>query len=247
MDNLPATANKTEEHKLYTQWKTTQSKPAFQKLYTSMKPLLHRAAEKAAMGSHVPESAYQIWAAQSMLDALRTYKPGAGAALQTHIYNSVHQKAKRLNYMFQNIGHMPEPRAMKVGLYQSEYENMRADLGREPSSAELADRLNWSLKDVGTIQKELRKDLALDGGVEEHAIFEGSMDEDILDSLYYELNPEEQLVYDYLYGKHGRPRMVKANKKVDFDGIGARTGFSPSKVRAVIVRLRPKLKKALQR
>lgn len=244
MDNK---ADKKEEMNLYAQWQKNQSTPAFQKLYTSMKPLLHDAARKSAMGSNVPESAHRIWAAQSFHDALRTYKPTAGASLQTHVYNSVHQKAKRLNYMFQNLGHIPEPRAMRVGLYQNELENMKVDLGREPSSAELADRLGWGLKDVTAIQKEVRKDLSLEGGVEETAFFASTEDEEILDYFYYELNPEEQLVFEYIFGRHGKPHMVKANNKIDFDGIGQRVGFSGSKVRAIFNRMRPKLKKALKR
>lgn len=242
-----ADPKKADELALYHKWKETQSVPAFQQLYTSMKPLLFDAAKKASFGSNLPESAHQIWAAQNFHDALRTYSPTAGAALQTHVYNSVHQKAKRLNYMYQNLGHVPEPRATQIGLYQTEYENLRATLGREPSQPELADRLGWDLKDVATIQKEIHKDLAIEGATEEQAIFESSVDEEVLDYLYYELSPEEQLVYDHIFGKHGKPRMIKANNKIDFDGISKRVGFSASKARAIFVRIRTKLQKALKK
>lgn len=242
-----ANERKTEEHALYQDWMKNQSTPAFQKLYTSMKPLLFEAARKASYGSNIPESAHQIWAAQNFYDALRTYKPTAGTALQTHVYNAVHQKAKRLNYLYQNMGHIPEPRAMQIGLYQNIYENMKATLGREPSQAEVADKLGWGLKDVTKIQKEITKDLALDLGAEEHGVFESSIDEEILDYVYYELNPEEQLMYDYVFGKHGKPRMVKPNNKVDFDRIAQRAGFSSSKARALWTKVRLKVQKALHR
>lgn len=238
---------KQEEHTLYNQWAQTQSPKAFQQLYTSMKPLLFDAARKAAYGSNVPESAHQAWAAQVFYDALRTYKPTAGSALQTHVYNAVNRKANRLNYLYQNLGHIPEPRIMKVGLYQNIYENLKAELGREPSQAEIADKIGWGLKDVTKIQKELTKDLAMDLGTEEQGVFESSVDEEILDYVYYELNGEEQLMYDYVFGKHGKPRMVKANKKVDFEGVAKRVGFSSSKARALWARVRMKVEKALHR
>jgi DNA-directed RNA polymerase specialized sigma subunit len=238
---------KVNEQELYTKWKETQSTQSFQKLYTSMKPLLYEAAKKASYGSNIPDSAHKVWAAQNFCDALRTFKPTAGASLQTHVYNTVHQKAKRLNYMYQNLGHIPEPRAMQVGLYQTELENLKTTLGREPSSAELADRLGWGLKDVAHIQKEIHKDLALEGGVEEQAIFESSLDEDILEDTYYELSPEEKLIYEYVFGKHGKPRMVKANNKIDFDGIGRLSGYSGSKARTVWGRVKVKVQKALKR
>ena len=238
---------KADELTLYHEWKQTQSPKAFHKLYTSMKPLIYDAAKKASYGSNVPESAHQIWAAQNFYDALRTYKPTMGTALNTHVYNAVHQKAKRLNYLYQNLGHIPEPRAMQIGLYQNIHENMRSDLGREPSAAEVADKLSWGVKDVVNIQKELQKEMAMDLGAEEHGVFESSVDDEILDYIYYELNPEEQLVYSYVFGKHGKPRMVKANKKVDFEGIAKKVGFSASKVRGIWTKVRLKVEKAFHR
>lgn len=242
-----ANERKTDELALYHDWKGTQSTGSFQKLYTSMKPLIYDAARKASYGSNIPESAHQIWAAQNFYDALRTYKPSAGTALQTHVYNAVHQKAKRLNYLYQNLGHIPEPRAMQIGLYQNIHENLRATLGREPSSAEVADKLSWGLKDVVNIQKELQKEMAMDLGAEEHGVFESSIDEEVLEYVYYELNGEEQLMYDYVFGKHGKPRMVKANKKVDFEGIAKKAGFSASKARGIWTKVRLKVEKALHR
>ena len=238
---------KQQELKMFQEWNTQKTPEAFQNLYSSMKPLLHKAAQKASYGSNIPESAHQMWAAQSFHDALRTYKPTAGTALQTHVYNAVHQKAKRLNYLHQNLGHIPEPRAMQIGLYQNVMENMRADKGREPSGAELADKLGWGLKDVTRIKKEIQKDLALDLGTEEHGVFESSIDEEVLDYVYYELGAEEQLVYDMVFGRHGKPRMVKPNKKVDFDKIARTAGFSSSKARALWTKVRLKVEKALQR
>jgi len=241
------TERKKDEMALYHDWNTNQSTSAFQNLYTSMKPLLYRAARKASFGSNIPESAHQIWAAQNFLDALRTYKPTAGTALQSHVYNAVHQKAKRLNYLYQNLGHIPEPRIMQVGLYQNIFENMKASMGREPSQAELADKLGWGLKDVSKIQKEITKDLAMDMGTEEHGVFESSIDEEILDYVYYELAGEEQLMYDYVFGKHGKPKMVKPNGKIDFEKIAQRAGFSASKARALWTKVRLKVQKALHR
>lgn len=232
---------------MYHEWAKNQSTTAFQQLYTSMKPLLFEAARKASYGSNVPESAHQAWAAQSFYDALRTFKPSVGTALQTHVYNSVQRKANRLNYLYQNLGHIPEPRLAQVGLYQNIYENLKATHGREPSQAEIADKLGWGVKDVTKIQKELVKDLAMDLGTEEYGVFESSIDEEILDYVYYELNPEEQLMYDYVFGKHGRPRMIKPNRKIDFDGISKKVGFSSSKARALWTRVRLKVEKALHR
>lgn len=211
-----------------------------------MKPLIYDAARKASYGSNLPESAHRIYAAQNFLEALKTFKPTAGASLQTHVYGSIHQKAKRLNYLYQNLGSMPEPRAQIVGLYQNEYSNLKDSLGREPSTAELADRMNMSVRHIANIQKELRKDLAMDEGTEEVAFAEGSRDEELLNHLYYDLAPEEKTVYEYIFGKFGKPRLVKANNKIDFDKISKNMGVSTSKVRTVYLSIRKKLEKAIR-
>lgn len=235
---------KSKEKGLYQSWKKTGNPENFRELYQSMKPLLYRAAEKASYGSNIPESAHRIWAAQNFHDALKTYNPSEGASLQTHVYNSVHQKAKRLNYMFQNLGHMPEPRAMKVGVYQNELAHLRAELGREPSAAELSDRLGMSIAEIDRIRREVQRDLSIEGGAEDMSAFELSEDEEILSHVYFELTSEEKVVYEYIFGRNGRPRMIKANNKIDFDGIARKVGFSTSKVRSIFVRIRQKLEKA---
>lgn len=238
---------KEDEASIFKDWKKTQDPKYFRKLYDSMKPLIYKAAEKASYGSNIPESAFKAYAAQSFYDALRTFQPGKGAQLGTHVYGSVHNKTKRLNYMYQNLGQIPEPRAMKIGLFKNEQSYLHDSLGREPSSAELADRLGWGLKDVANIQRELRKDLALGEGTDELPYFESSKDEEILNYLYYELAPDEQVVYEYIYGKNGRPRMIKPSGKINFDKISQNMGVSTSKVRTLYGKIRKKLETSLKR
>lgn len=238
---------KINEMDIFKKWRQTGHKQYFQELYSSMKPLIYSAAQKASYGSNVPESAHKIYAAQNFLDALRTFDPKSGAALQTHVYGSVHQKAKRLNYLYQDLGHKPEPRAQAVGVFQSEHQTLRAELGREPSAAELADKLGWGIKQVTSIQKELRKDLAIGEGTEEMAFAEGSKEEEVLNYLYYELNNEQRVVYDYIFGKHGKPRYVKQNNRVDYDRIAKDVGMSVSKARSLAQQLGKKLEVALKK
>jgi DNA-directed RNA polymerase specialized sigma subunit len=234
---------KVDEMTLFNQWKQTGDKIYFQGLYNSMRPLIEGAAKKASYRSNLPQSAHRIYAAQNMLDALRTYDPSKGVALQSHVYGAVHQKAKRLNYLYQNLGQMPEPRATMVGRYQTELDNLKEDLGREPSSIEVSERMGIGLKDVERLHKEVHKDLST-SGLEEEIITESPREEEILSHLYYDLNTDQQIVYDYVFGKHGKARLGKASGKIDFEGIAMRTGFSQSKVRAVFGQVRTKFEQA---
>lgn len=235
-----------EEVQMYQSWRKTGDKRYFQSLYKSMKPLIYDAAKKASYGSNIPESAHRAYAAQNFFNSLRTFDPTKGRALQSHVFDTVNQKQKRLNYLYQNLGHMPEPRAQSVGLYQNVYANMRAELNREPSTAELADRMGWSMKQVASLQKEIQKDLALSEGTEEKSYFESNRDEELLQYLYFDLGNEEKVVFDYVYGKHGKPSMMKSNGRINYDGISSRMGVSTSKVRSLASSIGRKLEKVLK-
>lgn len=234
---------KFDEMESFGKWQATGDKRHFQALYQSMKPLLDSAANKASYGSNLPKSAHEIWAAQSFMNALNTYKPNKEVTLQTHVYGAVHQKAKRLNYLYQNLGQISETRASQIGRYQNESANLVQELGRPPSAVELADRLDMSLKDVERLQKEVHKDLSL-GGLEEEVIVESPREEEILTYIYYELSNEERLVYDYAFGKHGKKRLGKASGKTDYDKIATTVGFSVSKVRSLFNSIKSKYEKA---
>lgn len=231
---------------MFNRWKVSQSKEHFQDIYNSMRPLIHDAAKKAAYGSNLPESAHRIYAAQAFMDALKTFNPASGAALGTHIYGSVQNKVKRLNYEYQNLGKMSEQRSVVVGRFQNEFESLKANLGREPSSAELADHMMLPMKQVVMMQKELRKDLAMEAGTEEVAHAEGSKEEEFLSYIYYELNPEEKVVYEYITGHFGKPKLAKKSNKIDYASIAQRMGVSESKVRILHNSIRAKYNKALK-
>ena len=238
--------NRLAEGELFNKWKKTNDPEAFAALYTSMKPVIYRASEKAAYGSNLPQSAFKVYAAQAFHDALRTFDYKHGVLLSTHVHKAVENKTKRLNYQYQNLGQTPEPRAMKVGLFQNAMMNLKDSLGREPTDSELAEELGWGVREVLLLRAEVRKELSAEGGTEEIGVVESNVDEETLEFMYYDLSPEEKLVFDCLYGKHGRVRMLKANNKIRYNDIAKAAGFSVSKARLVVGRLKAKLDKALR-
>ncbi len=234
---------KKTEIDLFKAWKQTGDNKHFQELYSSMKPLIYKAAQKAAMGSNIPEPAHRMYAAQAFLDALNTFKPNAGAELQTHVYGSVHQKVKRLNYTYQNLGSMPEPRAQRVGLYQTELANLKAELGRDPTDYELAKRTGMTTSEIQHLKKEITKDLAIGEGTEETAFFESSVEAEKFEHLYYDLKPEEKVVFEYIQGINGKPKCVKSNNKINFERIANLTNLSASRVRTIYSQIKKKFEK----
>lgn len=235
------------EMDLFNQWKKTNDKRDFQNLYNHMREDIKRASQRAAMGSNIPESAHRIWAAQNFYDSLRTFNPTKGASLKTHVFGAVQNKAKRLNYQYQNIGSMPEDRAMQVGLYQTTVSSLRNNLNRDPSAQEVADHMGVGVRDVERISKEVKKDLSLVDGLSGQVAYESSRDESILDLTYHDLSPVQQTIYEYAFGAHGKPKLRTKNNKLDYTALSRATNLSQSKLRQEVKKIEKQLKKNLER
>jgi hypothetical protein len=226
----------------FNKFKKTGETKYFQQLYTSMKPLIYKAAEGSTYGSNLPLAAHRVYTANVFLDALKTYNPNSGAALATHVYAAVKNKSKRLNYEYGQLGAIPEPRAIKVGIFLNETANLRNELGRSPSAAEIADRMNIGVREVTRLQKEVTKDLGMDEGTTEIAFAEGSKEEETLYHLYFDLTADEKVAFEYLTGRYGKPKLSK-NNRPDYKQISVRTGFSESKLRTLVASIKKKYEK----
>ena len=210
------------------------SKETFMPLYTSYKPLIIRAAEKNMRGSTIPRAAHMALAAQSFLDATRTFDPKRGANFTTHMFNTVFEKGKRLNLKYQNIGYIPESRATKYQAYQTALHLLREELGREPSSIEIADESGISVAEIEKLRKEVTRDLI----AHEHLVNRGlgfaQSDKamQVARDLMHSLEPKHALVLEYIVGLNGKPSLVKKSGKSDIPAIAKATGLGLNDVRS---------------
>lgn len=228
-------------------WKKTGDKTYFQNLYRDYGGLLNEASRKASMGSNVPKSVFKLEAAQLFHDLVKRYDP-TKAQLNTYIYSSVQDKLKRVGYKYQNLGRMAERSVGGVahlGILKNEREMLRHKLNREPSSLELAEALGWSLKQVETLLSEDRRDLSLNAELEDlNVIDDGAEELAFLEMHYYDMDPQEQLIYDYATGSHGKKALLKPNgKDADFDAIARSSGIPKKDVLNIRKRLVSRLSK----
>lgn len=227
-------AKREREHNLWKDFKKSPSQETFMPLYTSMKPWIISAAQKNMRGSPLPQAAHMAFAAQNFLDATRTFDPTKGAAFRTHAFNTVFEKGKRLNLKYQNIGYIPESRATKYQAYQTSLHILREDLGREPSTIEIADEMGIPVTEVEKLRKEVKKDLVM----REHIVNQGmafaQSDKamQVLRDVLYSLEPKHQLVLEYTVGMNGRPSLVKKSGKADISAIAKATGLGVNEVRS---------------
>lgn len=223
-----------EEEKLLGAFKSKPSKETFMPLYQSFKPWIYQAARKNMFGSPLPQAAHMAYAAQSFLDAIRTHNPKL-APFRIHAYTTVFNKGKRLNLKYQNIGYIPEARATKHQLFTNAENMLREQLSREPSAHELADEIGWSVKDVDTMRKEVRKDLVLDEGhAETFSIAKSNKATQIFQDMMYSLIPAHQSVLEHAVGLNGKSAMVKPSGGPDLSAISKATHLSVPKIRSAL-------------
>lgn len=186
---------------------------AKRELLGSLKPLINSQVQKY-QNSGLPVSAISLEGQRLALKAISTYDP-TKAQLNTHVTNNL-KKLNRYVTNYQNVGHIPEPRALMIGKYNIIYANLEAEKGREPTVEELSDAMQVSIAEIDRLQSELRKDLLIDV-IEEDEDSVGFYEyispqaenprlKDAIEFTYFDADPVDKKILEYTLGLHGTPR-----------------------------------------
>ncbi len=229
-----AAARNQKDLELWEQWKSdpTPDKihPLMQRFERDFKnktrewkaPNTNEAAMKADMKVH----AIKAW---------ETYAPDKGASLRTHTFNYI-QKSKRFNAKHQNRFRIPEPLTYQIGPINRAKDELKEDLGREATPVEISEFLNPMMsprkqltpESVVRIQEMQRADLTASSLEEatgsEVAAYAGTQERQIVKLLRPTLTPDQQMVYDHLYGVNGKKQISSTS------ALAKEIGKSPSQV-----------------
>lgn len=223
-----------EELELWKKWKYNGDQEAFEKLLISLRPIIKKISQPW-LKSGLPQSAIEGEVKKNVVESLNAYDPSYGVQLSTFII-SRSKKVNRFVYKHQNIGRISEQRITQIGTFNSVKQYMTDKLGKEPSAAQMADELSWSIPEVKRMEREARKDIVSSTLAYDPGLVFSDRDNEILDLLYYELTPEEQTIYEYLLGKNGKPQL-KANQ------IAKQLNTNPAKISRVRAKIAEKYRK----
>lgn len=234
-----------DDLKLWHSWKKTGDPEDMRKLLRQFDATVHKFVGQYAHAG-VPHAALEVETKMNAINAFKTYDPGAGAQLNTHVTNWL-QKGQRLVHENKGLTRIPEHRALKVQTYMRVRDHLRDKFNRPPTAMEMQgelmastpigkehEGLSWSPAEVGRMEKELHKTLltsedALQDLESQVPTREGK----ILDWLYYDLKPEDQAVFEHLTGRGGKPRL-------EGQAIAKALNMSPSKVSRIRQRIADK-------
>jgi DNA-directed RNA polymerase specialized sigma subunit len=194
-----------KDFELWQKWNRTRSPLDFDALLKQMMPLIKTEVQK-----HVGVLDYMTLESEAILQAKKafeTYNPTAGASLATHLVNYL-KKMKRMIYEKQSFLKVPEAHKLRWNTFNIARQDLMNQLGREPSFAEMKDRLGWSTQALTLFNrymdkaefsedKPMPKFLAIDLAMTD------SEDKKLLAYLYHDLNPQEQRLFELLTGYGG--------------------------------------------
>ena len=223
------TTLKEQEKTLFDAYKLGDNK-AKAELLTSLNPLVYQQVNKYK-GSGLPDMALKLEARRLTSKAIDSYNPEL-SQLNTHVTNNL-KKLSRFVMNYQNIGHIPEPRILMIGKYNTIFDNLQADLGRDPTVIELADAMQVNLAEIERLQLELRKDLSMtvqeddeEGGFyfyQPNAELDQKTKQ-IIEFVYFDADPVDKKIMEYMFGMAGVTKLTSKD-------IGMKLRLSPNQLK----------------
>jgi DNA-directed RNA polymerase specialized sigma subunit len=232
---------KKSELQLWQDWKKSGEDPdKLRPLLHSFRPLIRQRANVWANHVDLPPSAVHAEFNKQFVNSLRTYNPNKGAALGTWVTTNL-RKAQRWVTTYQNPARIQEKRVYQVGAFQTAKSQLDDQLGREPTSFELANHLGWAEPEVSRMQSELRRALPSSGfetGYDPTKIMP-SRELEVFNLVRYDLTPEELTVYEHRTGFGGKQQLRPGE-------IAKTLNRSPSYVSRVLGSIANKMDKHLK-
>lgn len=235
-----------EDLEAWKEWKASGKDPKkLRPLLKRFKPMIETRAKAYRGKVPIPPAAVDAEFKKQFVRALNTYQPEKGA-LGTWVYQYL-EAAKRFIAKYQNPMRIPEERIYLVGDFYRAHEYLDDLYGRPATPKELSDYVRYELgkpkatpKAMALLEKELRKSVPRSAFEEDPTVVAPSRQKEVLDLIWYELSPEEKLVYDHMRGTHGRQLETRPGK------IAKMVGMSNSKVSRLRASIAEKIDKYLR-
>lgn len=213
----PVTAEqKSKEFQLWQSWKDSGQKPELlDPLLKSFAPLIQKRVNMYRR-AEVPLSAVEHVHKKEFVNALKTYDPGRGTQLNTHITNRL-LKAGRFVEQNKNFARIPENIGSKIGMYNAVRSEISEKQGYSPTAQQVYEHMistghpkPISPKEAKRLEKEQRKGL-IQQGHENDLLMDHENDPAVLEVVHlipHQLTPQENAVHELSFGLNGKTKMA---------------------------------------
>lgn len=192
-------ADYSKDTELWRSWSRLRSDTNMQNLLAQLDPLIQSEVNRWA-GS-LARPLLEIEAKRLAIDAIGSFSPSGGASLGSHVMNSL-KRLSRLVYTHQNVGRIPEHQVLKLQSYNVAVNNLKDQLGRDPTVQEISEDLRWSKPYLARFQKSLRKEYVESGDTP--PIFDtNSGSSGTIDFVYNDLPTLHKKIFEHTTGYGG--------------------------------------------
>lgn len=192
------------DHELWQTWKKKPTDANASALLAQVQPLIHREASK--WDQTLARPLLETEGKRLAMQAFHSYDPNKGAALGTHVVNQL-QRMSRLSYANQNVARLPENKMLWFHSYHKAHAQLADELGRPPTTDELADELGWSIPRVEEFRTSIgRRELLESGGIDDSGsagLYEADKQEHLVDFIHHGLPPQQKVIFEHLTGYGG--------------------------------------------
>ena len=196
------------ELEMWNTWDKGGRKPEhLRPLIHSLQPLVkHRSRIFENKVRDIPPPVIRSEFQKQLVGALETFDPNKGK-MSTYVTGRL-MKANRFINTYQNPARIVETRIYNITKLKNAEDFLRQQSGRSPTTHEIADYAKLPVSDVHALQKEVRRaDPTGQFGLGDPISITPSRTKEIMRLLPYDLTPEENSVFERVYGVGAHKQM----------------------------------------
>lgn len=209
----------------YESWKVNQTPESNLAMLQTVDPIVQKGVKLYGGDSPLAASRGRLLA----LDALRKYDP-TRSRLQSHVLNQM-QGLRRITQQQSQVMKVPERVLLESQKLRDSHQELSDELGREPTDAELTDKLGISMTRLAKIRKyqpgmssgQVEEMDPMSGGVAGRLPGRQAAENLWADVVYQDLSPIDQKIMEFSLGMRG-------HKKLSNQEIAQRLGRSPGAI-----------------
>ena len=240
-----AAQRRVEDHRLHDEWKKKPNQQNMHALMRRFEPVF-RAKVNQYKAPNVNTSAFRGNLKLQAVSAFETFDPNK-ASLRTHLDNHL-KRSMRFNAQHQNMAYIPEGQTAYIGGIDRAVDEMQESNGKQPTHGQIATFVNQrpdllggkkrlTSRMVGRVQGNRRKDIVGSTLDADSAPYATNRNEQVLGLLRPALKPDQQQVFDHIYGSNGAQRINSTG------ALAKKLGKSPSQISRIKSGIAAKYKK----
>lgn len=151
--------------------------------------------------------------------AIKNYDPSRGASLKSHIMLQL-QPLRRYNSVAAQPMKISERRLRQMYMLNQAEKELSETTGRDPSDAELADKLGLSIKKINKIRTLQNPYVSTEGGADPNSVdpvvYQSDQEDAWIEYVYHDLSDIDRKILDWKLGRGGQPilRNVEIARKL---------------------------------